>query len=272
MNSGERPPSNASSRLGASPGSIGQLIASSVVLLPVIGFVGTSISLYLNNRLRVYGAFSLALDHSVPWLAWHGAIPFLFLGVFGLGSLTGSKLGSASIGKSKRSMPQITSRRSRIVAALSLGTALLLIPLIFINLFIGLIAIVMLPFFVRTTIRSTPDRSNIQRYWLPLAILVIASTVMVAVIPSPIETGNITFAKGANVPNGNYLIVGTDGSQTLLLPCARRAPLVSVNDDLVLSIKYEVGSKAAPLLGLFQIIRRGSWPSIGATNSCPANP
>ena len=255
---------------GLSPSAIGQLIASAVVLLPVIGFVGTSMSLYLNRRVRDYGAFSVALDHSVPWLAWHGAIPFVAIGFLGLGALTGSTLGRATIRNSHSESQSVASRRIRIIVALCLGTSLLLVALVFINFFIGSMAIVMSPLFGWAMLRrNSSGRSSFPRLWLPLAILAIASTITVAVIPSPLVTGLVTFSNGTIVPNGSYAILGTDGSQTFLLPCAKNAPLVSVNSASLLSVVYDVGSNASPFMGLYQIVRGGKWPSPGAIVSCP---
>ncbi len=257
-------------RSSLSLGTVGQVIASSVILLPVIGFLGTSLSLYLNRRVRSYGAFSVALDHSVQWLAWRGAISFLGLGIFGLGALTGSLFSRVTIGRRLKGDQSPHRNRLRGVTIMAFGAVLFLLPLVFIDFVIGTIAIVMSPLLVWSIVRQPPqDRLRFPRLWLPLAILALASTVSVAVIPNPLETGLVTFSKGVSIPKGVYAVLGSDGSQTFLLACAKNMPLVSVNNNSILSVVYEVGSGSAPLQGLYQILRNGRSPELGAVTQCP---
>ena len=101
-------------------------------------------------------------------------------------------------------------------------------------------------------------------------MLALASTsVTVAVIPNPLETGLVLFRR-RRIPKGVYAVLGSSGSETYCFACAKNMPLVSMRShNSILSIIYGGGSSCAPLQGLYQILRNGRSPELGAVTQCP---
>jgi hypothetical protein len=243
---------------------VGQLAALCVVLFPVVGYFGTLFSLFLNSRLRNYDVLSLALDHSVPWLALNGAIAFFISGV----------LISAAVIEPRRwkeaAKRHAERPRWKKLLMLSPMICFLLLVVLFVNVMITAIVLALTAFpswlLVR---RNRTGPFTFRRMLAPVLITAVASTFVVATFGENLDTGSIRFSTNADVRDGYYSIVGSDGNQVYLLPCTGGAHLISVNNESLLSIRYEVRTESQFASGLIQGIRSGIWQKLGAQTHCP---
>lgn len=262
--------SDVDSKSGISLNTIGQLVALSVILFPVVGFLGTAFSVSLNSRLAAYGAVSLALDHSIPWLAYRGAVAFLWLAIFVLGLWAGELSGQKSTDHLRSRFPEMHERRRVLLITSVVVLALVVVYLLFINFYMGLYEIVAAPLLVWTFNKLTREKpTSFRQLWLPTVVLALTSTLSVSVLPIVAPAGRVTFSPNSDVANGEYSVVAQDGSQVFLLPCTPNAPLVSVNSADLLSAVYTIHKRASTFVGLAEILERGKWPTIGESSACP---
>jgi hypothetical protein len=240
-------------------------LASFAVIIPAVGYFGTVFSLVLNPRLEPYDVLSLALDHSIPWLAVYGVVA---LGLTALVTWLILLRDTAQLVSAKQDGDG--PRWKRLLSTWALILVLLLI-LLFGN-FLAVISVLLLVAFpisfLERRLKSGPF--SFRRLLSPLLVFSLASTLLVAALAQNLDTGSMRFSKSAGIQNGYYSIVGNQGNQIILLPCNGDKGLISVNGESLLSVKYSSLNTSLFEYGLVRIIRTGSWQLPGAQTHCPA--
>jgi hypothetical protein len=247
---------------------IAQLVTLVAIVLPAIGFISRYLALAFIPRARIPGIASIASGESVATLAAIGAQWSALPAVVGLFCVW---IGYRSGHKFRRAASCRT--RSQLIGTLAVVALIFVVMLIFAVLYEP--AAVIMAFTGESVVGvevgsfAEIDKFSVKHLSIVIATLSIFATLSGGLFQTQLPTGKVSFSSSVAMSSGFYVILGSNSSQTFLLPCNSIKSLLSVNSQQIVRITYVVPKRTKASIGLLTLLHSNGLSPLGAGNACP---